>query len=255
MRGFNSGVPYLRKLLDSNDIVIVTEHWLHSNRLSRFKEVAGDIAYSAKSSRFASSDNYGCARGQGGVAILWHNSFKGITDIKEITHDRITGVRIQTQCGGILNILGVYLPANGSPEQYAPCIDDLIEIYESREPGAAIIIGGDINGDMGTLIGSRSTRAPSERGRRFFEVVQRYNLVVCNMLDICTGPVDTFNGPTGSSTIDYICIPAMLFDKLCSCQVADNDPLNTSDHESVSVILSIDKLTHVHPGHGQKAHR
>ena len=90
MRGFNSGVPYLRKLLEDNDIVILSEHWLHVNRLSRFSEVSSEISYSAKSSKFSSAENYGCRRGQGGVAIVWHNTLKGVTEIKNLTHDRIT---------------------------------------------------------------------------------------------------------------------------------------------------------------------
>ena len=255
MRGFNSGVPYLRKLLEDNDIVILSEHWLHVNRLSRFSEVSSEISYSAKSSKFSSAENYGCRRGQGGVAIVWHNTLKGVTEIKNLTHDRITGVRIEVENGHVLNVFGVYLPANGCPEEYGPCIDDLIEMCESREPGSSIIIGGDVNGDIGTLKGDRGSRPPNNRGIQFNEVVNQFNLMVCNMWIDCVGPVNTHSGPTGASTIDYICIPEEMSDRLVKCSVSDNDPLNTSDHESVHITLNIDKLPQMQADPIAKTHR
>ena len=242
MRGFSSSVPYLRSLLANNDLVIVTEHWLHENRLSRFDEVADGLAFSAKASKAASSDNYGCVRGQGGVAIIWHRSVKGITDIKNLVHDRITGVRFETNSRQVICIYGVYLPTCGSPEGYAPVIDDLVEIVEAREEGSFVIIGGDINGDLGSITGTRSQRAPSDRGIQFYEVVEKFNLYVCNLNDVASGPIDTFQGPTGSSTIDYVCIPQVLSQDLLTCVTSDNDPLNTSDHESVSITLRVDRI-------------
>ena len=47
---------------------------------------------------------------------------------------------------------------------------------------------------------------------------------------------------TGSSTIDYICIQSTFEDALVSCTTSDNEPLNNSDHEVVSVILNFTLL-------------
>ena len=139
----------------------------------------------------------------------------------------------------------MYLPANGCPEEYGPCIDDLIEMCESREPGSSIIIGGDVNGDIGTLRGDRGSRPPNNRGVQFNEVVNQFNLMVCNMWKDCVGPVNTHFGPTGASTIDYLCIPEEMSDRLIKCSVSDNEPLNTSDHVSVHITLNIDKLPQI----------
>ena len=57
-----------------------------------------------------------------------------------------------------------------------------------------------------------------------------------------TGPVDTFNGPTGSSMIDYICIQSNMEGVLVSYNTSNNDPLNNSDHEVVSVTLNLTML-------------
>ena len=106
----------------------------------------------------------------------------------------------------------------------------------------AIFFGGDVNVDLGTLSGNRGNRPPNNRGAQFNEVVKQFNLMVCNMWIDCVGPVSTDSGPTGASTIDYLCIPEEMSDRLVECHVSDNEPLNTSDHESVHIILDIDKL-------------
>ena len=61
-----------------------------------------------------------------------------------------------------------------------------------------------------------------------------------------TGPVDTFNGPTGSSTIDYKCIQSNKEGVIVSCNTSDNDPLNNSDHEVVSMTLNLTMLKSRH---------
>ena len=242
MRGFSSSVPYMRKLLDNNDIILVSEHWLHSNKLDRLKEISSDISFCAKSSKYAAADNYGTRRGQGGVAIVWHDNLKGISEVKNIIYDRVCAVRLQTYSGAVIIIYSIYLPSRGNPEDYATAIDDLIEIIDSREDGSYCLIGGDINGDLGSLFGTRNTRKANDRGILFSEIINRYNLIVCNLESLADGPVDTFYGPTGSSMIDFICIPITMKDSLTACNVSDNEPLNNSDHESVSIRLNVKTL-------------
>ena len=129
-------------------------------------------------SKFASADNYGSKRGQGGVAILWNVRLTGLSEVKNITYDRVCAVRVQTSSGKVLIIYSVYLPSRGSPEEYATAINDLIEIIDSREEGSNFIIGGDINGDLGSACGSRSKGKVNDRGTIFLEVVKLYNLTM-----------------------------------------------------------------------------
>ena len=141
MRGFSSSVPYLRELVGQNDIVLLSEHWLHENRLCKFRDVSVDVNFCARSSKAASADNYGTRRGQGGVAILWRKSLKGISEIKEIMSDRMCGIRMQTAEGGVVNIIAVYMPSAGSCEDYSIVLDELAEIVASRETGSISIVG------------------------------------------------------------------------------------------------------------------
>ena len=242
LRGFNSAIPYIRKMLVSHDILVLSEHWLHENRLNRLSEISNDISYAAKASRYSSAENYGTKRGQGGIAILWKKNLSGVSEVKNVVHDRICGVRVQTSDNRVLIIYAVYMPARGCPEDYDVAIDDLLEIIDSRETGSSVIIAGDINGDLGSLGGSRSQRMANDRGIAFNEVIQRYELYACNLSNGTVGPIDTFNGPTGSSTIDYIFIPRFPTGLLINCSVSNNDPLNASDHESVSATLRLDLL-------------
>ena len=255
IRGFNSSVPYIRKLMGRNDILLLSEHWLHENKLNRFSEISPSISYCAKSSRLSSSENYGTSRGHGGVAILWHNRLKGISEVKSIIYDRVCAVRLQTICGSVFFIYSVYLPSRGNPEDYSSAIDDLIEIVDSREEGSYCIIGGDVNGDLGSLCGSRSKRAANDRGSLFHETILRYNLIACNLETTTTGPVDTYQGPTGSSTIDYICIPGIFKNIIVSCVVSDNDPLNCSDHEVVSLTLDIKAIINHEESNAKPKHK
>ena len=242
MRGFNSAVPYVRVLLNTNDVVILTEHWLHADRLNRLEEILDSISYCAKSSKFAAAENYGSHRGQGGVAILWKSALSGISEVKSILHDRICGLRVQSVDGSVILIYGVYLQARGSPEDFNSAIDDFVKIIDSREVGAECIIVGDVNCDLGNPGGCRSLRPAYDRGRILKEILDKYNLFACNLDSRALGPVDTYYGPTGSSTIDYICIPRDPVSLFTSCVVSNNDPLNASDHEAVSVVLDLEVL-------------
>ena len=190
----------------------------------------------------ASDESYGIRRGQGGVAVLWKRDLGGISIIKDIIHDRFCGIRFQTENGALINFISAYLPCQGSPEDYSSCLDDLGEIFESREAGAITIIGGDLNGDLGYDFGNKSNRPPSKQGRLLSEFVTRYNLYPVNLDKSTTGPLDTFNGPTGSSTIDYFLVPSNKRNKISLCCVSADEHLNCSDHESLSIHLTINSL-------------
>ena len=91
-------------------------------------------------------------------------------------------------------------------------------------------------------MGSRGQRAPSRQGKLLWEFVKNFDFFACNLDAIAEGPVDTHQGPTGSSAIDYILVPETIRDRLVSCMVSDNHPLNASDHESVQVAIKLDTI-------------
>ena len=103
-------------------------------------QVSNNVYHCSRASRFATADNYGCFRGQGGVAILWDKRITGITEVKNLVHDRICVVRAQTTNGGVIFIYSVYLPAQGSGEVFGSVLDDLSEMIEARGEDSSYIV-------------------------------------------------------------------------------------------------------------------
>ena len=238
MRGFASSIPYLRSLCNRADVIAISEHWLHDNKLRLLEEVSDKFLYCAQASRFSPSENYGTKRGQGGVAILWRKSLGGVSQISDNIHDRMCGIRVQTKNGLVINIISIYLPSQGSPESFSVCIDDLSELVNTREYGSKTIICGDANADMGHLGGVRGKKEPTRRGKDLYEFLNDFNLEAVNMQDVCTGPIEIYFGPVGSTTIDYILIPTELTENVKSCRVLAEEVLNCSDNNPV--VMEID---------------
>ena len=116
--GLASSIPYLRALCLQYEVVCVTEHWLHQNRLQKLGDVSVDMNFWGRSSCHSMSEKYGYNKGQGGVAILWNKKLHSIAPLCQIQHDRICTVRLQCDNSSIINIFCVYLPARG-------CADDI----------------------------------------------------------------------------------------------------------------------------------
>ena len=91
----------------------------------------------------------------------------GVSQISDVINDRMCGIRIQTRNNLVLNVLAIYLPAQGSPESYSASITDRSEFINSREVGSKTIICGDANGDLGDLGGPRGGRKPCGEGKLF----------------------------------------------------------------------------------------
>ena len=115
-RGMLTSLPYLNHLMESNDIIAVSEHWLHANRLHELQDISDDFNCISRASRHSGSEFYGVRRGQGGVALFWKKELAGVSPISEITHDRICGLRLQTKSNRIINIFSVYFPTQGSAD-------------------------------------------------------------------------------------------------------------------------------------------
>ena len=237
-RGLGTSLPYLNKILEGNDIVALSEHWLHSNRLNVLSELTQDFNVIGRASKQSDSSDYGYKRGQGGVALFWRKSLCGVTPITSLVHDRICGIRLQSSLGNTLNILSVYMPAPGSKDDFDAVLDELAEVVESMEVGSLTMICGDFNGDVGHLGGTRSTRKPSHIGRKLMKFFNEYSLYLCNMGNIASGPLNTFNGGVGSSTIDYCAVPVSILKDVKSCEVLDDPILNTSDHRAIQTIMN-----------------
>ena len=241
-RGFAGAVPYLRKLVKDNDIVAVSEHWLHGNKLNRLAEVSDKVNFCARASQFSKPENYGIKRGQGGVALFWKKELVGVSEFTSIIHDRICGIRLQTERGGILNIFSVYLPAMGCGEDYGSCLDDMAEVLESRELESVSIICGDCNGDIGRNRGVGNPRVPNKNGVILGRFIDEFGLIPCNLSKGARGPLYTHVGNQSTAVLDYILVAGELEENVIKCHTSYEETLNTSDHKAVSIELCIDSL-------------
>ena len=238
-RGLVAALPYLHKIMGNSDVVALSEHWLHSNRLNVLQELSDDFHVIARSSKYAEAGTYGSTRGQGGVAVLWRKTLTCVTPISEIVHDRVCGVRVPLKNGTTLSIYSVYLPSKGSPEDFRTVIDEVYDLVYTETPNNLCILCGDFNGDVGFLGGKRSNRPPTNQGGIVANLFDELSLFPVNLDIIAEGPVNTFRGGMGSSTLDYIAIPESLRYCLNSCRVTDDVILNTSDHLAIKATLKV----------------
>ena len=241
-RGFSSSVPFLRSLLDNNDVVLISEHWLHNNRLQQLDGVDDKFNQVSRASNRSSEESFGLHRGQGGVAIFWKKDLKGVSVMETIKHDRVCGIRVECANNSVVVILAVYMPAVGSRDNLSVTLDELGAFIENLEEGAVPIICGDFNGDMGAEGGPRGYGKPTRAGREVLKFMRDQNLIAANLMTTATGPVDTYIGHNGSSVIDYVFIPQPLGDKIRSCRTGRNEGSNTSDHVPIEVSLDIASL-------------
>ena len=241
-RGMSAAIPYLRDLLKRFDIIFITEHWLHANRLSKLDEISNDVNWVGKSSKYSCPETYGSVRGQGGVAVVWRKSLGGLTPLSQIHHDRICGVKIQNKMGATFNLLCVYLPAKGSAEDFSTVLDELGSIIDQLEVGNINIICGDFNADLGSLGGPKSKAKPTKEGKILSAFLKEYNLLATNLSESSLGPINTFESSMGKSCIDYILVPNDFVEKITQCRNIGYEALNTSDHVPITVTLNIDDV-------------
>ena len=225
--------------MKSNDIIALSEHWLHANRLNVLNELSNDFNVVARASRHSSAEEYGQRRGQGGVAILWRNTIPGVVPLTELTHDRLCGINLHTKEGRSINIYSVYLPASCSSDDFDIVLDDVADIIDRNEQGTISILCGDFNADIGFLGGNRSNRQPSKTGTKVAKFFEEFDLIACNMQPYAKGPLNTFCGGMGSSCIDFVAIPQCLSNLVLRCDVIRDDIMNTSDHHVVRTVLDI----------------
>ena len=99
------------------------------------------------------------------------------------------------------------------------------------------IICGDHNGDVGGGARFRGSRKPTPAGKLIIDFADENNMWISNMSNIASGPIDTFHGIKGKSTLDYILIPMPIRQFVTKCGVIPEQALNTSDHLPVYAMI------------------
>ena len=164
-----------------------------------------------------------------------------MTPILNLVHDRICGVMYQAPGGRCVRIYSVYLPSPGSCDDYESVLDDLAGQLSDNDNNSLAMICGDWNADMGHLGGKKSNRTPTKLGRIAAAFFNEFSLYASNMSSDTKGPLNTFKGGVGSSTIDYIVIPYGLKHLVISSEILEDNILNLSDHNAVRTVIKKEK--------------
>ena len=80
-----------------------------------------------------------------GAAVMWHESLNSSVSSVANTHDRFTGIKVNSQGQSILAI-SAYLPTSGKDDDFLDCLSELsLFILENNEAEGGILIGTDSN--------------------------------------------------------------------------------------------------------------
>ena len=123
------------------------------------------------------------------------------------------------------------MPSPGSPDDHLGYLD----ILADNEVDSLAFVCGNLNGDVGYLGGGGGGGGGQDRtdnGKCISIFFEEFSLLPANLMEGTTGPINTFRGGMGSTTIDYIAVPISLKHLIVSCQVIDENILNHSDHLS-----------------------
>ena len=179
----------------------------------------------------------------GGVALLWKVAIDDyISPLDNIKSDRIVGIQCEFRGHISLFILGVYLPSAGhNLEEYGEYFDSLWALYDSLSSNGKVILMGDFNRDLGNSLGNKGRREPNQRGLKLLDLANYFNVCPVNLMNMCTGPLETFNSFCGRyhTTLDYIFVPNCLLSSITSAKTFEADPDNTSDHLPIQLTLII----------------
>ena len=87
---FECAGPYLHKIMNKSDIVVLNEHGLYECELYKLDHIHPHFTALGKSSHRLKNVDHGKKFGHGGCAILWHQSLNcRIEPMPDIGSDRI----------------------------------------------------------------------------------------------------------------------------------------------------------------------
>ena len=131
----------------------------------------------------------------GGVALLWKVAIDDdISPPDNIKSDRIVGIQCEFPGHILTFMLGVYLPsASHNLEEYGEYFDYLWALYDSLSSNGKVILMDDFNGDLGNSLGNEGRCEPNQRGLKLLNLAHYFNMCPVNLMNMCTGPLETFN--------------------------------------------------------------
>ncbi|CAG2237360.1 unnamed protein product [Mytilus edulis] len=235
----------LANLLESTncDLAIISEHKLKPNLLSYMNSI--DMRYKSISKTDKLNDLYNCTHGKGGISILYKASLQfSVEEILETNSDRIVGIELKNKSFGSIFIFGVYLPADGSIDNYRQELNALDDLYTYYINYGKVVVAGDFNA---SCINKNLQFTNTTKSKELQNFVHRHN--ICHpFIDTCKilpkGPEFTFT--LKNTMLDYILIDETLVRQLRRYEILEEGTFSsTSDHLPVIACVELDENPHI----------
>ncbi len=243
-RGMTASGPYLNKLMQSSDVVAVSEHNLYTCDLHRLGEINTDFESLGRSSADLDEANRGRIPGHCGVAILWRKTIsRYVRPLVICEHDRLCGIELCEQNKPSLFIISVYMPQQSCTISSYQETLDILEGFVERCPGEILLIG-DWNAHFGDGVGHRTWGTTNQNGHKVLRFVERQDLKILDITDKCQGPTYTYQSHSlagVSSYLDHAIMSKTVCNAVKKCAVLEDELINTSDHLPLTLTIDTDK--------------
>ena len=238
LHGFNQGYPLLSGLCESFDVILLQEHWLYPNELSRLDAINSDflsVSTSSMGKVLGSRVRHG--RPFGGTGILVHK--KWLSKFKCVAkRERFIAVFI----GNVL-LVNVYLPVNTGTVEYIEemrCVlADMMDVINDCQ-ATKVIVGGDFNFNFDIDV----------RVRDLYNVITDNSFIHCDDVLVpddgsLMHPVTFRRNVDHSGTfIDHFCVTRNLRQSVVQSHIIDSGD-NLSDHLPICIEIKCDSLNSV----------
>ena len=226
-KGFkHRNYPYIKKMYNKCDILLIQELWLYSSESSIIYSVLPDSDFYFKSSMC--DDEFVLGRPYGGVGIIYKKNRQFLIKPVDSKSNRISA--IDCSLGQLkLLIFSVYMPSNvrENNEEFFEVLYEITSIC-NLYPDYQLVIGGDFNT---TLTGNNL------RNNFFLDFLSGFDLICPNSID----PINLFtfyNNQGHKSLIDHFCISSNVSDLIVEYEIlSDGD--NLSDHNPIFINFEI----------------
>ena len=176
---------YLNVLMESSDIIALSEHGLYNCELYKLNFVNEDFMSMAKSSANLNDEQFGVRRGYGGCAILWHKLLGNyVRPLPEYGSDRMCVIQESFPNRVKMHIISVYLPHQSCIiSEFQKELDILASVVIECQINGSVIVLGDCNVHLGPEYGLRGWGKTTPNGSKFQDMVNRCSLVIADLTD------------------------------------------------------------------------
>ena len=247
-RGLQTGVAYTTHLLDTSDVLILSEHWVPEHELFKIRHLHPEFNALSTAGKCISTNS---SHAWGGVAILWRKEIDIHVSLLNCKSNRICGICLHEKGYHNLYIIGVYLPQVACKnESFMEELELLEELMKQCLMCGDVIIMGDMNCHYGMEFGPRGWGKTTTQAKHLYEMAVRGGLSIIDLQKHCIGPRHTYcSSNNGKSYIDHCLISNTLVESVVKCEVVEDCIINTSDHLPVQITVRaiVSQTVHTQP--------